>query len=59
MVNTLVKAKREGTLATKLKTLTAPSVLVIDDVGLLPIKRGGAGVFFHVINTRYERGHRP
>ena len=43
MVNTLVKAKREGTLATKLKTLTAPSVLVIDDVGLLPIERGGAG----------------
>ena len=42
MVNTLVKAKREGTFATKLKTLTAPSVLVIDDVGLLPIERGGA-----------------
>ncbi len=57
MVNTLVQAKREGTLATKLKTLTAPSVLVIDDVGLLPIERGGAGVFFHVVNTRYERGH--
>lgn len=48
MVNTLVKAKREGTFATKLKTLTAPSVLVIDDVGLLPIERRGAGVFFHV-----------
>jgi DNA replication protein DnaC len=57
MVNTLVRAKREGTLATKLKTLTAPSVLVIDDVGLLPIERGGAGAFFHVVNTRYERGH--
>jgi DNA replication protein DnaC len=57
MVNTLVKAKREGTIASKLKTLTAPSVLVIDDVGLLPIERGGAGVFFHVVNTRYERGH--
>ena len=57
MVNTLVKAKREATLASKLKTLTAPSVLVIDDVGLLPIERGGAGGFFHVVNTRYERGH--
>jgi len=39
------------------KSFTAPSVLVIDDVGLLPIERGGAGVFFHVVNTRYERGH--
>ncbi len=57
MVNVLVRAQREGTFASKLKTLTAPSVLVIDDVGLLPIERGGAGVFFHVVNTRYERGH--
>jgi len=57
MVNTLVRAKREGTFGSKLKTLTAPSVLVIDDVGLLPIERGGAGAFFHVVNTRYERGH--
>ena len=57
MVNTLVKAKREGTMASKLKTLTAPSVLVIDDVGLLPIDTDGAGVFFHVVNARYENGH--
>ncbi|HVA07056.1 MAG TPA: IS21-like element helper ATPase IstB [Acidimicrobiales bacterium] len=57
MVNTLVRAKREGTFGSKLKTLTAPSVLVIDDVGLFPIERGGAGVFFHVVNTRYKRGH--
>jgi DNA replication protein DnaC len=32
-------------------------VLVIDDVGLLPVERGGAAAFFHVINRRYERGH--
>jgi len=44
-------------MAAKLKTLTEPSVLVIDDVGLLPIERGGAGAFFHVVNTRYEKGH--
>jgi DNA replication protein DnaC len=57
MVNTLVKARHDGTLSTRLKTFTAPSVLVIDDVGLLPIERRGAGVFFHVVNTRYEKGH--
>ena len=57
MVNTLVRATREGTLATKLKNYTAPTVLVIDDVGLLPIERGGAGVFFQVVNARYEKGH--
>src|SRR5262249_16501382 len=37
---------------------TAPTVLVIDDVGLLPIGgTDGAAVFFHVVNTRYEKGH--
>jgi DNA replication protein DnaC len=40
MVNTLVRAKREGTFFSKLKTLTAPSVLVIDDVGFCPSKEG-------------------
>jgi DNA replication protein DnaC len=31
-----VAARREGTLAVKLRTYTAPTVLVLDDVGLLP-----------------------
>jgi len=57
MVVTLVQARREGKWASKLKTLTAPTVLVIDDVGLLPMERGAAAAFFHVVNTRYERGH--
>ena len=35
---------------------TAPTVLVIDDVGLLPMARDAATGFFHVINTRYEKG---
>jgi DNA replication protein DnaC len=57
MVVTLVQARRDGTWASRLKTLTAPSVLVIDDVGLLPMERGAAAAFFHVVSTRYERGH--
>lgn len=40
-----------------LRAYTAPTVLVIDDVGLLPIGAEGAGVFFNVINARYENGH--
>jgi DNA replication protein DnaC len=58
LCRTLVRASIEGNLATKLKTFTAPTVLVIDDVGLLPI--GGteaAAVFFQVVNSRYEKGH--
>ncbi len=57
MVRTLVAARREGNFTTKLRAFTAPSVLVLDDVGLLPIEAEGAGVFFHVVNARYENGH--
>jgi len=58
LCRTLVRASIEGNLTSKMKTFTAPTVLVIDDVGLLPI--GGteaSAVFFQVVNTRYEKGH--
>ena len=58
LCRTLVRASIEGNLTSKMKTFTAPTVLVIDDVGLLPI--GGteaSAVFFHVVNTRYDKGH--
>jgi DNA replication protein DnaC len=57
MVQVLLQARREGNFAIKLRAFTAPSVLVVDDVGLLPIDTEGAGVFFHVVNARYENGH--
>lgn len=57
MVRQLLAAQRDGNFATKLRTYTAPTVLVVDDVGLLPIGAEGAGVFFNVINARYENGH--
>ena len=58
LTRTLVRAQIEGTWASKLRTYTAPTVLVIDDVGLLPLdSRDAAGAFFHVVNTRYEKRH--
>jgi DNA replication protein DnaC len=57
MAHALVAARRDGTFAAKLRTYTAPTVLVLDDVGLLPVPAGGAAEIFHVINTRYGRGH--
>ncbi|MDA8379748.1 MAG: IS21-like element helper ATPase IstB [Actinomycetota bacterium] len=57
MVRQLLVARREGNFAHKLRAYTAPTVLVVDDVGLLPIGADGAGVFFNVINARYENGH--
>ena len=57
MVANIAQANREGNLASKLKTYTAPSVLVIDDVGLLPMDRAAASAFYQVVNLRYEKQH--
>jgi DNA replication protein DnaC len=39
----------------RLKTLTYPSILVIDETGYLPVSKTGAMLFLHLINRRYER----
>ena len=57
MVRQLLVAQRDGNLLHKLRTYTAPTVLVVDDVGLLPVAAEGAGLFFNVVNARYENGH--
>jgi DNA replication protein DnaC len=57
LVRTLAHSMIEGTFAHKLKTYTAPSVLVIDDVGLIPMNRTEATAFFQVVNRRYEIGN--
>jgi DNA replication protein DnaC len=58
MTTNLVAAQIDGTWTNKLRTYTAPTVLVIDDVGLLRMSnRNAASAFFQVVNTRYEKGH--
>lgn len=58
MCRNLVAAMVDGTFRTKLRTYTAPTVLVIDDVGLLPIESTRAtSAFFHVVNERTDKGH--
>ena len=58
MCRNLVAAMNENTFRTKLRSYTAPTVLVIDDVGLLPIESTRAtSAFFHVVSERTEKGH--
>jgi DNA replication protein DnaC len=57
LVRTLAHSMIEGTFIHKLKAYTAPSVLVIDDVGLMPMNRTEATAFFQVVNRRYEIGN--
>lgn len=56
IITTLSKAEREGKLAQRIGYLIRSALLIIDEVGYLPIQKGGANLFFQLINARYERG---
>ena len=56
MIAVLTKALNEGRLDDKLKVFTVPRLLIIDEIGYLPIERQGANLFFQLISRRYERG---
>lgn len=51
----LKKAKLENTLARRLKHFTSYSVLIIDEVGFLPIDASDANLLFQLISMRYEK----
>src|SRR3974390_2823800 len=54
MTKALVSAWAEGTFSQKVRTYTAPSVLVIDAVAITPFDRPEANAFFQVGTRRYE-----
>lgn len=56
MIAKLTAALAEGKLEDKLKLFTVPRLLIIDEIGYLPIERTGANLFFQLISRRYERG---
>ena len=56
LITTLGKALAENRLEERLKLLTQPQLLIIDEIGYIPIDRQGANLFFQLISRRYERG---
>ena len=56
IINTLTAAQINHRLKVELKKFLSPAVLVIDEVGYLPIDKTGADLLFQVISQRYERG---
>jgi DNA replication protein DnaC len=56
LVASLVRAHTENRLEEKLKLLVQPKLLIIDEIGYLPIERLGASLFFQLVSRRYERG---
>lgn len=55
-VNTLVAAQAAGRLKQTLTKYTKPRVLLLDEIGYLPIDKTGADLLFQIISQRYERG---
>jgi DNA replication protein DnaC len=56
MINVLTTAQINGTLEKKLKEYTRPELLLLDELGYLPIDKRGADLMFQVIAARYECG---
>ena len=56
LVEALVRAEREGRLVEKLRFFTRAALLIVDEIGYLPITSGGANLFFQLVNARYEKG---
>ena len=56
IVGSLAKAEREGTLRERLRFLCRPQLLIVDEIGYLPVISGGGNLFFQLVNARYERG---
>jgi DNA replication protein DnaC len=56
IINTLTAAQKAGRLAYELRKYLGPAVLVMDELGYLPIDKHGADLLFQVISGRYERG---
>lgn len=55
-LNNLVAAQAAQRLKAELKRYLAPAVLVLDELGYLPLDKTGADLLFQVISQRYERG---
>lgn len=56
MINVLTTAQINGTLEKKLKEYTRPELLLLDELGYLPIDKRGADLMFQVVAARYECG---
>ena len=56
IVGTLAKAEREGQLRERIRWFCRAALLIVDEIGYLPVAHGGGNLFFQLVNARYERG---
>jgi DNA replication protein DnaC len=56
MLNALTTAQINGSLERKLREYTRCDLLLLDELGYLPIDKRGADLMFQVVAARYEQG---
>lgn len=56
LVEDLRKAYAENRLERRMRVYLAPKVLIIDEIGYLPLDSMGATTLFQLVTARYERG---
>ena len=56
MINHLTTAQMNGQLGQTLKSYVRPSLLLLDELGYLPIDKHGADLLFQIVAARYEVG---
>jgi DNA replication protein DnaC len=55
IINTLAAAQSAGQLKREIRRYVKPAVLIVDELGYLPIDKHGADLLFQIISGRYER----
>lgn len=55
-INNLISAQHAGRLKKELKKYLKPSLIILDELGYLPIDKNGADLLFQIISQRYEQG---
>ena len=56
LIDALALAHRAGTMAAKIRQFARYSLLIIDEIGFLPLPKEGASLFFQLVSARYEKG---
>jgi DNA replication protein DnaC len=56
MINHLTAAQLNGSFGKTLRSYVRPSLLLLDELGYLPIDKHGADLLFQVVAARYEVG---
>lgn len=55
MMTRLTRAQMENRVERQLQQFVSPKVLIIDEMGYLPMNREEAGLFFRLLTRRYEK----